>query len=335
MQSIDLEHQTGAHCGSTALVNLSNFYGWGFDEPTCFGLGTGLGFSYLAFEDSPHRGIMGRTGWLEQAFFEILGIEHEIHDGERFETAWESITTELDGGNPVMLFADIYYLDYFGSGTHFSPHVILAIGYDDEHVLLADSEFAEHQRVPIDRLREAITSDHVVSLQCRYITFDEPTVSRSLEDATREAVRETATYMLDPDAAARESQYFPDQGVEQIEAFAEDLPNWIDLPDPSWTTRFAYQNVERRGTGGGAFRRLYARFLEQAGEAVALPDGTPDQMHEIANQWTNLGETLYEASEADDENELERLLVQASDQARNIAAAERALYEELSTAVPA
>lgn len=335
MQSIDLEHQTGAHCGSTALVNLSNYYGWGCDEPECFGLGTGLGFSYLEFEGSPYRGIMGRTGWLEQAFFDLLGIEYEIHDGESFEGAWESITAEIDRGNPVLLFTDIYYLDYFNTSTHFSPHVILAVGYDDEDVLLADSEFPERQRVPIDRLKESITSKHVVPLQCRYITFDDPTVSVSFEAAAREAIAETATYMLDPDEATRESRYFPQQGIEQIEAFAADLPTWSELPDPSWTTRFAYQNVERRGTGGGTFRRLYAKFLERAAEVIQLPDGAPEQMHEIADQWTSLGETLYEASETDEKDEVERLLEEASDQAVAIAAAEREFYEAVTATVSA
>jgi hypothetical protein len=40
-------HATGAHCGSASLRDLAGFYGWSLDEPACFGVGAGLGFTYV------------------------------------------------------------------------------------------------------------------------------------------------------------------------------------------------------------------------------------------------------------------------------------------------
>ncbi|MXR50071.1 DUF4872 domain-containing protein [Halovenus sp. WSH3] len=336
MPRLDFAHETGAHCGSTSLRDLSTYYGWGFDEATCFGLGEGLGFSYLDLPESPHRAIFGRTGWLERAFFENCAVEHTIHEGERFADAWAAITARIDDGDPVMIFTDLYYLDYYGTDTHFAPHSLLVVGYDDRdggHVHLADSEFAEIQRLPTDRLREALTSDHVVPLQCRYLTVDDPTVTVDFETAATNALRETATYMLDPSESHRHSKYFSGQGVAEIAAFAEELPEWGDLPDPSWTIRFAYQNIERRGTGGGAFRRLFAAFLKTAADRVGIPDDAPGEMTDIADDWTALGETLREASETDDSDQRRELLAEAGEQARALGTREAEFHRMIRDAL--
>lgn len=327
---LSFDHRAGAHCGSTSLRDLSTYYGWEFDEPTCFGLGEGIGFSYVGLPDSPHRAIFGRTGWLERAFFENLGIAHTIHEGQSFEPAWASIKSQIDDGDPVLIFADLYYLDYYGTETHFAPHSLLVVGYDEgdrERAHLADSEFEEIQRLPIERLEKALTSTHVVPLQCRYLTIDEPTVQRPFADAAEGAIRGTVSTMLG--TGNRQSKYFTGQGVAEIEAFADDLAEWPSLPDPSWTARFAYQNIERRGTGGGAFRRLYAAFLDEATESVPLPSGVPGEMSEIADDWTALGSVLREASESESDEQFRSLLDAASEQAFAIAGRERTLYRTL------
>lgn len=326
MEQLDFEHDVGAHCGSTSLRDLATYYGWGFDESTCFGLGEGLGFSYLELPESPHRAFFGRTGWLERAFFENCGIGHTIHEGQSFDEAWAAIRAQIDGGDPVMIFTDLFYLDYYDSSTHFAPHSLLVVGYDEETVHLADSEFPEIQQLPLDRLQEALTSTHVVSLQCRYLTIDDSTMTVDFETAAAAALKETATYMLDPAESTRDSKYFGGQGIGEIERFAEELPAWDDLPDPSWTIRFAYQNIERRGTGGGAFRRLFADFLASAPESVSLPAGAAAEMREIADDWTELAGVLREASETESPADRQSLLWEASERAGAVGKREANLY---------
>jgi hypothetical protein len=76
-----------------------------------------------------------------------------------------------------------------------------------------------------------------------------------------------------------------------MEHLARTFGEWAQAPDWSWCARFAYQVIERRGTGGGNFRRLYARFLSEARPApgrglsalsarmAAIADGGPAAMH--------------------------------------------------------
>lgn len=339
MQLQEFHHAGGAHCGSTSLRNLSDYYGWGFSEPECFGLASGLGFTYFELPRSPWRMFVGRPMWLERAFFDHLDIPHTDREGDDWPDAWADVTDRLDGGDPVMVFVDLYYLDYYGTDTHFAPHSLLVVGYDETArgpdgsegvAYMADSEFEEVQPLPLDSLRAAWASKDVLPLSNRWLAVDGDPRADS-DAALREAVRETARYMLDPPESPRPGG-FGEEGLPGVRALAEDLPNWTDLEDPSWTARFGYQNIERRGTGGGAFRGLYAPFLDEHAADLGRPDAT-ERMHAIAADWTAVGDLLYDASETDDEAERGDLLIETGDAVADIADREEALYRGLLEAL--
>lgn len=329
------DHGTGAHCGSTSLHNLSRFYGWGLGEAACFGLGSGLGFTYFEPDEQTRYGFVGRPRWLEGAFFEHLAIPHTHEEPGDWETEWDAVTDAVDGDDPTMVFTDLYYLNYYGTDTHFAAHSLLAVGYDPDArtVLLSDSEFEELQELPVERFRAATGSTDVTPLRHRYLVVDDPEPERSVPEAARRAIRTTARFMLDPTDAERDPG-FGSHGVPAMRAMAEDMAAWSDLPDPTWTARFAYQNVERRGTGGGAFRRLYADFLEAYAAAAGAPADAGDRMRDIADDWTAWGETLKAASETDGGAEYEDLVARAADELRALADREAALFRDLRQSLP-
>ncbi|MFB6180145.1 MAG: BtrH N-terminal domain-containing protein [Halorientalis sp.] len=331
------EHHTGNHCGSTSLRNLADYYDWGFDEPTCFGLASGLGFTFFEVPESPHRAFFGRPIWLERAFFEHLEIGYDHQSGPDWHTVWTTLSETIDDGDPLLLFTDIYYLDYYGTDTHFTPHALLAIGYEggpeDGTVLLSDSEFDELQRLPAARVRQAMASAYMMPSTNRHLRVTDPEPGQAFADATIDAIEETARYMLDPSASDRELGPGT-HGLAGVRALAEELPEWTSFDDPQWTVRFAYQNVERRGTGGGCFRKMYAQFLDTAAVTVpAVPASTADEMTNIAAEWTAVGETLKTASECDDTAAMQPLLADASDTLYELADKERRVFDALRTAI--
>lgn len=342
------DHAPGEHCGSTSLRNLSAFYGWGYDEPTCFGLASGLGFTFFGIEEPPERMFVGRPLWLEGAFFQNLGIPHTHTEGAEWDETWAAMKASLDGGDPVMVFTDIFHVDYYDTDTHFAPHSFLLVGYDesvpareagatgpdteDGVVYCADSEFDEVQRLPLSSLRAAMSSKATIPLSNRYLVVEgDPTVDTV--DAAREATRETATYMLDPEASKWPVPEWGAHGVDGIRALGNDIAEWTALEDPHWTTRFAYQNIERRGTGGACFRTLYTAFLDELGADVGLV-GFADEMYDVEQAWHRIADLLEEASETEEVFDLPGYLSKSSNLLSSLADREERFYREVVETLP-
>ncbi|MEF8806586.1 BtrH N-terminal domain-containing protein [Natronomonas sp.] len=324
--STEYQHASGDHCGSASLRNLADYYEWGFDEASCFGLGAGIGFSYS--EAGPaSRMIMGRSAHLETAFFENLGIPVVQKDDQPKQTAWAALESHLESG-PVMCFVDLFYLPYFGSDTHFGPHTVVVIDIEGDAVTISDSEFPEPQTVSRATFDDAWSSDHGFwPLERRWLAVENPAPTVATDTATLAAVELAAGTMLDGEGGLGSG------GVAGIRAFADDLPAWTRFDDVQWTARFAYQNIERRGTGGGAFRRLHADFLDTLGTDAGLDAEVSERMRRIADDWTVLGEVLRAVSETDDAAERTDRLAEASDLASDLADREEALFAELASVV--
>lgn len=323
------DHRPGRHCGSTSLRNLAEFYDWGYAEPACFGLGEGLGFNYFELDDSPWRGFVGRSPWLERSFFDNLDISYTYSQGDDWETAWGDVTSRLDDDQPVMLFVDLYHLDYYDTETHFAPHAVVAMGYGDDRVLLSDSEFDEPQELPLDSLRQAWSSDYMMDLENWHLAVTDPQPGNDEDVAANRALRRTTRYMLDPGKCEWTFGAFGQHGIPAMRTFADELPNWTDLPDPQWAARFAHQNVDKRGTGGGAFRGLYADALDLLAGDAGIEGTQARHMDELADEWSDVGAVLREASEADDEELLEAKLEEAASHVAELADREEAFFQHV------
>jgi Butirosin biosynthesis protein H, N-terminal/Domain of unknown function (DUF4872) len=312
-------HTPGHHCGSTALRNLLAFHGVEISEEMAFGLGAGAGFYYLALEDgSPSRWFNGRTARLEENFRELTGAALELRtfaetDGE---AAWEAARTEVDAGNPALLLTDIYYLDHYGNSAHFPGHAVVLAGYDAEVAHLSDTAFEELQETRLENLARARHSGHpAYPLEGHMFTVDETIDREQLEAAAPRAIERAVSEMLEP-------PFGEFAGVPALERLAAEAGSWPEaVEDWQWCARFAYQVIERRGTGGGCFRLMYSRFLAEAGREEA------PLAAEAAARWTELAEAFKAASEHEEPRpELWRAVGEGAERVRD---AERRLWTTL------
>jgi hypothetical protein len=284
-------HTPGHHCGSTALRNLLAFHGVEISEEMAFGLGAGAGFYYLALDDSsPSRWFNGRTARLEESFRELTGAALEMRtfaagDGE----AWEAARAEVDAGHPALLLTDIYYLDHYGNSAHFPGHAVVLAGYDEEVARLSDTAFEELQETRLENLARARHSGHpAYPLEGHMFTVAEAIDRERLEAAVPRAIERAVSEMLEP-------PFGEFAGVPALERLAAEAGSWPEtVEDWQWCARFAYQVIERRGTGGGCFRLMYSRFLEEAGREEAPLAAA------AAARWTELAEAFKAASESDE-----------------------------------
>jgi hypothetical protein len=314
-------HTPGNHCGSTALRNLLAFHGIELSEEMAFGLGAGASFYYLAMEDaSPSRWFNGRTARLEESFRDLTGAALQMRTfAAGDDGAWEAARAEVDAGNPALLLTDIYYLDHYGNSAHFPGHAVVLAGYDDEVARLSDTAFEELQTTRLENLAKARHSGHpAYPLEGHMFTVSDAVDREQLEAAIPRAIEQAAKEMVEP-------TWGEFAGLPAIERLAAEAGSWPEAAeDWQWCARFAYQVIERRGTGGGAFRPMYSRFLEEAGrdEAPLAADA--------GERWTDLAEAFRLASESDEpESGLWRDIGAA---AKQVSEAETRLWNSLSQA---
>ncbi len=293
-------HRRGEHCGSAAMRNLLAFRGIDLSEPMCFGLGSGAGFLYLTgLPVPPGVAIHGRILELERELCGVLGIPFPERPEPDGDAGWARARAAVLSGHPVLISTDLAFLDYFNTKTHFSGHRVVLFGFDDEagEAVLSDSEWDAPQPVPIASLRRSRSSDvppYPMGNRWCIVAPDGPL--RPLPEAVPAALRKNAAAMLSPaegDAS----------GVAGMRRAANEMPRWPDLTaDWVFAARFGYQVIEKRGTGGGFFRRLYARYLEEASSAFApiAAAGLPGKMVAVADGWTEIADGLKVISESKD-----------------------------------
>ena len=314
-------HTPGHHCGSTALRNLLAFHGVAdLSEEMAFGLGAGACFYYVALEDaSPSRWFNGRTARLEESFAELTGAALELRTFESGDgDAWDAARAKVDAGQPVLLLTDLYYLDHYGNSAHFPGHAVVLAGYDDEFVHLSDTAFEELQTTTrIADLDKARHSQHpAYPLAGHMFTAAGEIDGERLRKAIPAAIERAATAMVEP-------EYREYSGLGAVERLAEEAGSWPEATeDWKWCARFGYQVIERRGTGGGAFRLMYSRFLEEAGRPEA------PLAAEAAARWTELAEDFRAASEQDDPDPVLWREIDAT--AKKVAEAEKELWNSLA-----
>jgi hypothetical protein len=120
-----------------------------------------------------------------------------------------------------------------------------------------------------------------------------------------------------------------------MERFAAEVHRWHELArdeaDRAWCFRFAYQCIEKRGTGGGNFRLLYARFLAEAERhhPAVTTLGLPGRMERIAAGWTRLANSFKDLSGSPGAGASAEVAAQVSE----LVEAERRYHEDVAARV--
>jgi hypothetical protein len=313
-------HTPGHHCGSTALRNLLAFHGAEVSEEMAFGLGAGACFYYVTLpEQSPSRFTNGRVGQLEQNFLELTGTPLRLRTSDDDAEAWRMASEAVEEGRPAVLLTDLYYLDHYGNSAHFPGHAVVLAGFDDEVAYLSDTGFEELQTTKLENLSKARHSKNPAFPLSGHM-LDMPNGSRieasDLSGAIPGAIARATEQMLEP-------AFGEFQGLPALERFAAEAPDWpAEAEDWQWCARFAYQVIERRGTGGGNFRLMYGRFLEEAGSQHA------PLAFDAAARWSDLADAFKAASESDTPEPA--LWTAISERAEAVAGVERSLWESLA-----
>lgn len=300
LKSIEITHRPGKHCGSSAIRDLLEFHGLNLTEAFCFGLGAGLGITYLDLKQGPLPYIVHvRSMDFESKAFDTLSVPFKWQTFSTKPAAAEALNEAMALRRPALLLTDIRHLPYFETQNHFPGHAIVAWQSDpiDGTIYVTDTERPTALKVPENALTEARFS--VLPPFLHDGNMFAPESIRAVLDEKRifEAIKHNARVLGGEDIKQCEGTTI---GLPALSRWINDMPKWLESENPQWLLRFAYQVIEKRGTGGGGFRLMYADFLNEVEDIIpeVKTRELADLMRCCATNWSALAKVFREASES-------------------------------------
>lgn len=174
--------------------------------------------------------------------------------------------------------------------------MITAWGYDRDQLAfhVSDTEREEILPVPFGSMGKArFCKDAYFDIRGNCYAPETLTPPDNLPEIVRNAILHNSRVLMDGGMEF--------QGIAALKKWQEELPSWETFEDWKWTARFAYQVIEKRGTGGGGFRKMYAQFLEEAAELLPRIGSMelPERMKAVGLAWRDLALALKSASDGD------------------------------------
>jgi hypothetical protein len=241
--------------------------------------------------------------------------------------------TLLEAGQPVMVQVDMGFLPYFDFGGydyHFGGHVIVVCGYDKckDRVTVADRE-KELYSISTDDLRKSRGSKYKpFPPKHRWFTFDFSHKRLPDQNDVISAVQEQTIEMLTPP--------IKNLGVAGIKKAVQMIPNWMVSADGEAIHRglfnfFIFIDAQG-GTGGGLFRDMFGRFLDEASKVTGIKafEKSATKFIKIGDKWQELANVFKKGSEEGDSLMLRSRI---TDCLIEIAEMEYAAWEELHSIV--
>jgi hypothetical protein len=292
------------HCVTGSMRHVYQLMGHDVSEELLLGLGAGVGFVYWHQKGQPPflggRANVGRSGeeGLEGLAGRRTGVEVARHTTSSARKAERELVAGLAAGVPAMLQVDMGLLPYFGlpDGYHFGGHVVAVVGYDPptRTVLICDRDTTLHP-VSLDALAAARSSPfQPFPPRHGAWTFDFTGQRTPRPDEVRDAIGEAATAMLEPPIR--------NLGVPGIRKAAKLIPGWpsaLATETLADACRNGHLMIDATGgTGGGLFRYMYARFVDEAADIIgsAVLGEIAARLRAAGDRWQDVAALFDEAS---------------------------------------
>lgn len=329
----------GCHCVTNSLAKMFHHAGHPLSEEMLFGVGAGIGFVYWQMGFGGETSVfIGGRGNLKDFYRDLsnrTGVAIDANQTASGKKAEEALLSSLRKQQPVMLGADMAFLPWFNfpAGYHFGGHTFVACGYDGDQTVLGSDMDAKasgvkkglYAPISLDQLRKARGSNFKpFPPKNLWLEFDFARFHKPRAKDIAEAIAQSADAHLRPPIR--------NFGVSGMRHTAAQLPNWPSLFN-DFQLRMNLFNlyifIEIGGTGGGAFRAMYARFLEEASliaKKPALAEAAAS-FRESARRFSSIGQLFKDAEKA---TGLKDKIQKAASEFRQIADIEEAAWTRLA-----
>jgi len=302
----------GCHCITASLAKIFHHAGHPVSEDMLLGLGAGMGFIYWQMKLAGETMIfVGGRGNLK-GFYQDLARRTGVHIAEKTTSsakkAEEALLRSLAAQRPVFLGADMGLLPWFDlpAGYHFGGHAFVACGYDGHQTILgADVEQKAagikkgfYAPITLDQLRKARNSPFKpFPPQNLWLEFDFSGFHAPGRKEIAESIAQAVDAHLNPP--------IKNFGVSGMRHTASQLLKWPSLFNDNelrMNLFNLYIFIEIGGTGGGCFRSMYARFLDESSRTARMPAlaQAAESFRESARRFTSIAMLFEHAATAAD-----------------------------------
>ncbi len=266
------QHLQSAHCESGVITSLLRHEGVPISEAMAFGLSSALAFAYIPLVKINNLPLIGYRMLPRHI---LKGLKSKLDLPLRFETfrapaeGRRRLDELLDQGRVVGLQGSVFFLPYFPVNMrfHFNAHNLLVYGREGNDYLVSDPVFGSVTRCPARDLQRARFVRGALAPKGLLYYFDRPLPPVDPTPMLRAAIRKNCHIML--------HAFLPFLGCSGIALLGRRVLKLPAEKDPEYTRRFVGHIVrmqEEIGTGGAGFRFLYAAFLQEASDRLALPE---------------------------------------------------------------
>ncbi len=288
----DFKHLPGNHCVTCSLHKVFLHYGFNISEEMLLGLGSGLGLIYWAMKNMiPFIGGRGNGKFyeFEKTICDRLGVGVKLYKTSREKKAYSDLKEVLESGQPAYVSVDMPYLQYLclPEEAHFGGHVVDVYGIDEaNNTVYISDRLKNPSSATVRELVAARGSNHPpFAANNKMLRFEFPKGLRDIREVLPEAIRQNMSEVLNPP--------IKNLGIKAYELIPQRLKEWPKLYNESdllMAMFNTYIYIEKGGTGGGLFRRMYSQFLMEAGEILNLTDleSISLQVLESAEKWTHV-----------------------------------------------
>lgn len=306
------QHSIGANCGTNATRVALRYMGYDLSEEMVFGLGSGLGFIYQYFVEEESYFVSGKNESLENNVCSLLGGQCISGFWDDNEAAWNSLKNFIDNDIPVIVDTSIQELPYFKEymeslfNIGFGLHNVLVAGYDekDKTILLLDHRWTRPKIISIHDFEKARSTKNTTIAPrngFKVLLPAQPCLD-SLDRDIESAIQLNINRIRYP--------YAFKMGLKGIKMFQKDVIKFYSNLEENKKHIVVFGSLlEKLGTGGGNYRRMYGNFLKEAGKKTGNQKliGIGTEYIRIANVWKKLSNIFLRANE-NDLSEIETIL---------------------------
>lgn len=310
-------HRLGLNCGSAPIRDMLEYNGYLFSEPMCFGLGSGLHFVYHhggeEVVDRQYRApltvITGRTETPYVELCSILGIKITLkrtHDGD---FAWKAVKELIDRNIPVACDIDVSKIhdtnpiaEQFGYSM--GGHKAILIGYNESanEAVIVENVIEEPVTVPLDAFHMIRSSADLYPSENEWFYIDTPRQIQDISTAIKMSIRKNVQLMKYP-AFSLYGTEKECSGLPGLRIWHEEITKWPSILNKKRLELSIFTvYVQNSISGGGLFRKMYARFLREADDYLneAKLVQASNTYRKLAKHWDQLINMMIEAYHSKD-----------------------------------